>query len=239
MSRDDLMRKVKGLLAIANGSCYPAEAETALAKAQAMMLEHGLSQLEVEASGQRYSHEEFGDGMKRRPPEDFPIAEILETFFFVRVFWGRSYDDNDHCRVSRRLFGEEHHRAVAEFVWVYLQRTFRALWNARVATLRKRAGRQLMFYRGLKQGLRERLRAERHQHFQHQAGLILATNAALSRAVETTFANIKTIGPRPIQRLDDHDYEALTEGRRRGQSIAIPGAIADKAASLKLLEAAR
>lgn len=47
MTRDDLLRKVKGLLAIANGSNYPAEAKTALAKAQAMMLEHGLSQEEA------------------------------------------------------------------------------------------------------------------------------------------------------------------------------------------------
>lgn len=244
MSRDDLLRKIRGLLAIGARSNYAAEAETAMVMAQRLMLEHGLSESEVEVSGQKYGDETIGDQFVRRPAEDLFVAPLLDAFFFVRCGWGHRWDDEiGAVRIIRRIFGEPHHRAVAEFVWVYLVRTFRALWNARVASMSVRfAGRRTLFYRGLQSGLSRRLRDERGRHCDKhagQVGLIRMTNEALDRALAIEHPLSKIVGPRKATVADIADLQSLHDGQIRGSKIAIPNAIADKSDTPKLLGVVR
>ena len=52
MDKDDILRKIEKCLALAKSS-EPAEAAAALRQAQALMREHGVSQLEAQAIGAR------------------------------------------------------------------------------------------------------------------------------------------------------------------------------------------
>lgn len=239
MKRDDLLRKIRGLLAIGNRSNYEAEAQTAMAAAQRLMLEHGLTLDDIGEASQ-YEKQGFGDSFARRPPEDIYVTDVLERFFFVRCGWTQKHDVlSDSWRMTRRIFGQEHHRAVAQFVWVYLARTYRALWNARKRELRRCSGRQSIYYEGLTTGIIARLQAERHEQFSGRHGLIVATNAALDRACAIAIPNAKVVGGGSVRKIDDHDLQALIDGSHRGRKLAIPTAIAGKASAPKLLEAAR
>jgi len=244
MSREDLMRKVRRLLAIGRRSNYQAEAENALAIAQRLMLEHGLSELEVDAADRQYADTVVGPAFARRPEEDIYVGRILEAFFFVRCGWVTRYEkEQDRCRITRQVFGEEHHRAIGEFVWVYLVRTFRAFWNARRNTLGRRAGRRSLFYQGLQEGLSRRLHDERWAHQrQHpqQAGLITLKRQALTSAFDLFHPSAKPVGRhRVADDFDEADLLAWDEGRRRGQAISIPTALASREKSPRLLEAAQ
>lgn len=227
MTRDDLLRKIRGLLAIASRSNYEAEAATALAAAQRMMLEHSLSQDDL-AQAERFGSSHFGHTFVRRPAEDSSISDILQKFFFVRCGWSSQFDaaTGEHKRI-RHIFGAEHHRAIAEFVWSFLSRTFRALWMARRKTLARNSGKQSIYYESLADGLCQRLAENQQQHCPGLFGLIRDHHHVLTTELRRQIPEARDVSTRARSRnhCDLADLIAARDGLLRGRAISIPVAL--------------
>lgn len=157
--REALIDTIQRLLALSQ-SPNEHEAQAALAKAQELMLRHNLSIEAVTAAEvNRGSWTEELVWQGRRPPyEQNFVANILQEFFFVRVIYSRWQSGHS----VTELFGAPENVAVSRHAFVYLSRVFRNLWqDYRTRTCAGRAAART-FYCGLRDGFRDRLRAERN-----------------------------------------------------------------------------
>ena len=82
---EKILDKVRKLLALSAGTPYAAEAETAMAAAQRLLLEHGLSLTDVDVSDtDRSFTDEVVFAGKRAPYEAADVWLIVEAFFFCQ-----------------------------------------------------------------------------------------------------------------------------------------------------------
>ena len=95
MSHDDVVAKVKKMLALAE-SPVEAEAEDAMAKAQAFMTRHRLTMQEVEGYADTDGSIIERQQLQRRVyTEDKYVLAILGTHFFVEIV--HLTVDDEHC----------------------------------------------------------------------------------------------------------------------------------------------
>lgn len=123
-----VINKVNKLLALAQ-SANKHEAQSAMAKAQALLLKHNLSLLETQKE-RKYTHKQIGRVGRRNPIRSI-ISAILSRFFFVEAVWTFGYDQHQN-RSGRvlELSGTPENIEMAEYVYEYLQNTAELLWTA-------------------------------------------------------------------------------------------------------------
>lgn len=165
MNRDDLIDTIRRLLALGR-SPNEHEAQAAIAKAQELLLKHGLDLKEIEASSRDDWHERPIWQGSRIPSEVAFVADIVQTFFFVQIAFGRRRrGEAGPARVY--LFGRPHHVAIAEHVFAFLRESFRDLWREYSERHRADGKSARPFFAGLRDGFAERLRYERRCQVQN------------------------------------------------------------------------
>jgi hypothetical protein len=197
---DQLIEKLKKLLALSGNNPSIAEAEAAMQKAQAIALEHGIdlaligeSQAESEAEIIR-DEMEFG---KRLPTVNNYVSNILISFFNVRLI---STGGRNNGR-SLIFVGKRDAVQTAKYVYTWLADTMVRCWhnyyhNTHGALLDHKQSYLVGFYRGLNAKL------EMNQHKVESAKL---TNDADKNKYAVACVNLKE----KIQDFIDEEFGKL------------------------------
>jgi hypothetical protein len=220
MNHESLLDMIRRLLAL-SGSPNEHEAAAAMAKAQQLLLEHGLSMEEIAASGSddRWEESEVWQGGRAGQEASF-INEVLILFFFVKIIWRR---DRFLKRTSLLFFGRPQHVAVARYVFAYLQRVYRQLWTdyGRRSSLGREA--RGAFFLGLSKGICHRLHRERQP--ETAGASTVGALVVVERELQTAFDRRKGNMPKQRQRPISPCEAAEAQGIILGQRIGIPAAV--------------
>ena len=205
-----VLERITKLLALA-GSANQHEAEAAMAKAQAMLLEHNLA-----VTAQQYSFRQVGQPRQRIYEHARWLAVILSDHFFVEAIWVPAYDVRTGQRGTvLEICGTDENLAIAEYVYGFLQETGERLWrNHREANGIKGHGGRRRFLTGVMRGFLDRLEGARHQ--QQSKGLIWVGDGDLERYLHQRHPRT-TRRRRRAGRRDEH-FQA---GRAAGEQIVL------------------
>lgn len=204
MSKDELLRKVRSLLRLANRSPSAAEAgsATAKAKAKALMDANGLTDADVAEASQSAPSVLKVATYKNAPFEIYVISAILSEFFLVTLITRRFPGNGqikDFC-----VAGMEHHTLVAAHVFKYLLGAIRKSWrrdrSAHFLPKRDRRAYILTFSKGVC----ARIRAER---------------AATSSAADVGDGSSLAVRENTIKKWLEDSYQASREPKIRAVTM--------------------
>jgi hypothetical protein len=222
MIAEQVIDKVRKLLAIAESTPFEAEAQTAMALAQKLLLEHELSMTDVSDSDpDRKFEEAIVFKGTRAPPVGKYVAAIVNEFFFCYPIVDRRSDGLTRAV----LFGRREHVAVGVYVFGFLTRIFLALWPPYKRHRRLPQRERQTFWMGMQLGLDRRLRREREQlqrdspaGFTAAANQLIKIDRDLVVAAREHFGNIgKARGAGEFE----GDWQTLRDGAVRGETIDI------------------
>lgn len=229
MNREKAIDKIQKLLALGRRSNYQAEAETALVRAQRLMLAYNIEMGEVDQAeidgGDAYVFETAWNG-SRRPVEAKFLQPIVSEFFFVRIL---VHPSDMGMPATMQFFGDRHNVAVARYAWVFLVRTFRDLWRKYKRGRRLGEGDRQAYYWGLEQGFRARLNRERESAFRDlpaSENALTVVGNRLDSALRAEFPELRTKTRRHTIVGKDSSIE---DGRRDGENINLRTPIAGEA----------
>lgn len=122
-----MLNKVQKLLALAQSKNLH-EAESAMSKAQELLLKHNLKLLEFE-NKRKYISKQIGEVGRKNPVKSL-IGSIISKFFFVEALWAFGYDrhKNKGGRILE-IYGIPRNIEMAEYVHDYLHHISEKLWR--------------------------------------------------------------------------------------------------------------
>ena len=169
--QDKIIEKIKKLMELGNSS-NKNESELALAMAQKLMLAHDVDIKTIERAD--ILDNEFKT-CKRKSVTDKYISCLLTTWFNVLVYSTKSrlYTYKSDQVTVLRIAGNKSNVAIAEYVYLFLERSFKAQLKA--ARKENKSIKANGFYMGLFEGLNERLKESR-QKYSEETGLVLVDN---------------------------------------------------------------
>ena len=213
-----ILGRVTKLLALA-GSANQHEAEAAMAKAQAMMLQHNLSL----NPDRRYDFRQIGVPKPRIYEHARWLAAILSEHFFVEAIWVPAYNAASGQRGTvLEICGTDENLAIAEYVHGFLQETGERLWRDHRKTqgIRGHSGRR-RFLTGVMRGFLDRLEGAKQNHV--EKGLVWVGDADLERYLRKRHPRTTLRRRRGGQR-DEH-FQA---GRAAGERIVLHKPVANR-----------
>lgn len=207
--------KIARLLALAERAGTQHEAETALAKAQALMERHSIQMEQVRAAEAVYQTDFVQEGGRRLIECRF-VGTVLMQHFFVRLLVARP----GGCGSYVMLFGRPEHVALGRYVYVFLIRTFRQLWREHQRATGQSRKHQTTYYAGLSQGLNRKLEREKAaRNTPADTAALVRIDAGLVRAMRAEFPGCeqRSISSTPVS----GDGGAFRSGCRDGEQITI------------------
>lgn len=216
MTNQEIIRRVQRLLALANSSNQH-EAETAARKASELMIKYNLTLQETKASLD-YTDDALDLG-SREPTEAKYIYPILIEHFRVGLVKSRK-----NRRTVITILGTPENVEVAKYVFEFLSRTFRKLWEIDSACFL--ADHKQSYYSGLRTGLNEKLR-ETKRNVEQETGLVLVKDNGITKYMNQKFNNLRA-GRRNYNYTGDQASRAT--GIDRGRNINIARGIGERSA---------
>lgn len=206
-----VLEKVTKLLALA-GSANLHEAEAAMAKAQAMMLNHNLSV----STDRRYTFRQLGTPRQRIYEHSRWLAVILSEHFFVEAIWVPAFHaPTGHGGTLLEICGTCENLEIADYVHGFLEQTAERLWQEhRQASGLKGHGGRRRFLTGVMRGFLSRLDNAKQTH--EEQGLVWVGDADLEGYLHRRHPRT-TRRRRRGGRRDEH-YDA---GRAAGERIIL------------------
>lgn len=220
---DDILKKVKKLLALAS-SCNEHEAQSASAKAQALMLKHNLN-IQMLGSVNEYINEGAGESESRISRESSLIMSILTRHFFVRCYYDNSFvgwtpRGKRKFIKTARLVGTKENVEVAQYVYAFLMSTYKRLWKEFSKTHdNKSASARNSYMVGLTLGIKETLSAS-EKNVCTEMGLTIVPDAKLSQWMKENLS----LRSRAVGNLSG-DGKAMQAGQEHGKKVTISRAI--------------
>ena len=153
---DRILVRVKKLLALAQ-SANPHEAESAMAKAHALIANHNVDML-ARLRDPAYCSVCVGEPLVRRRAPDLVLACLLSDFYFVEGIWVSAYVLEKDCMGSvLEISGRPENVKMAGYVHEFLRRVIDRQWAgfSRGKALSRR--QETDFAVGVLQGFRRRL----------------------------------------------------------------------------------
>lgn len=192
LSRDEVMQKVKKLLAL-GASPHKGEAESALAKAHALMMQYVIEQYEIDHLKDEgvsvYTEKMIHQGKVQFYHEKL-INHILNQYFHVQTISYRM----PHKATMLHVFGTESNVEFAEFVWHFLTETFEKLWfefKKEHEWLDRTHARS--YHLGLAIGFESTLEKEmKEQLTQAQSTALVCIGTELAHAIKEVYPDLKT-----------------------------------------------
>lgn len=192
LSRDEVMYKVKKLLAL-GASPHKGEAESALAKAHALMMQYAIEQYEIDHLKDNdtsiYTEKMIHQGKVQFYHEKL-INHILNQYFHVQTISYRI----PHEATMLYVFGTESNVEFAEFVWHFLMETFERLWfefKKEHAWMDRTHARS--YHAGVANGFESTLQREiRAQLTQTQSTALACISTELANAVKQVHPHVRT-----------------------------------------------
>lgn len=149
------------------------ESRAALAKAQKLLDEYGLTALDIDPSGaDEHGVVHLGNVIFQRRPEDYRtvVAVILARYFRVRCIWLWTFDSEGRWGRQLEVCGRRCDLAIAEHVHDFLHAEAGRLWTRAMAGGKRN---QVDFFEGVMRGFLDTLVAdEKAQGATHGPGLV-------------------------------------------------------------------
>ena len=237
---EDVLARVQKLLAKGeDAGSSEAEAAAFLAKAQELMLRHRLTREEVDAADvgagpEPVDHEEVRDVTLSH--RERRVGTILVNFFGVRLMYSR-YDGKNRQKTHLTLVGLRQDVQVAQYVRVYLLRTFGKLWAGYLAAwqaeeLERCEGAwarpsEASYYEGLAYGVSAKLAAARRR-VEEELAVALREDPRVKERYDDLFPDKRPLG-RKSTSLDDAEA-----GYAAGREIDIPTGLPEDEVRSKL-----
>ena len=132
-SEDKIVNKIRKIMELAADGNFEEEADTALRKAQELMLRYNISMQDVSGTESVFVKRAFGGNYSAFPVWMFALGNFLNEFYGVKCIqsWGpKCYTANGRCKTSKRLelFGEPDRLDIAEYVGHALINQGKILW---------------------------------------------------------------------------------------------------------------
>lgn len=233
-AEDNIIRKIQHLLALAT-SDNEHEAKAAAEKAQALLVKYNLDIQEVKNKDLEYIETQVASEPYLRWHQPF-VIDILQDFFFVKVLWhntvvGHSYrgDGYNHgyARKFRKdimLFGSKTNVKIAHYVFDYLSTIYQRLWLEYKSEHGLGEKSRKSYYKGLTQGLSEKLTEIRHS-VEQQCGLVLVADPKLNEHLKDVKGHNNPYRSQRDLTAEEHGFEA-------GRNIQIAKPIESKSENL-------
>lgn len=207
-----ITERIKKLLALAN-SDNEHEANSAMAKANKLMLENSISMDEMNRDAE-YCKEQL-EVQFRVPPEEEWVRPILSQFFKVDFVTRKTPGKSPNVVF---ILGSDTNVEIAKYVRDFLMKTYKSLF----VSYRKKTGCHVSskksFYYGIYTGLTEKLK-EAHKQVEKEHGLVLSKkDAGLEKYIRDAFDNLRS-SKRKASGITDAD--AVISGESEGRSISI------------------
>lgn len=172
--RDRMMRKIRGLLALA-GSHEPHEAETAMRTAHRLMAKHHIDT--VQDPDRAFHFRQIGSPKKRFQAHEKALASLLSAHFFVSSLFVTAWHNGDTAR-ALEICGTPANLDTASYVYDFVNNAAERLWRAHKsshAVASNRDRRRFLF--GVVGGFHDKLSQQTADL--EQAGLVLVTDPQL------------------------------------------------------------
>lgn len=214
MNKDQVIRKIEKLLALAN-STNEHEARLAAERANVLLVKFNLSMQEL---GQDSVYKEKIVFRGRvRTNESMYITSILVEHFFVKIIRDVSGRGKDR-ELKWVLVGEESNVQIAEYVFGFLQHQFEQCWKQYKKETGATTKSRQAYYIGLHNGLNEQLKQKR-KAVEQEMGLTVVPDAGLLAWMSENNPNLRKggFGSRRATRDDD----ALNAGFNDGKNMKV------------------
>ena len=221
MNKDQVLDKIKKLLALANSS-NEYEAKAASAMANKLLTKYNLTMQDCNDVDHKYGEKMFATGKQRQPMEWKFVQSLLREFFFIEIIhtrkpmptnslFNRKYE---FCYV---MFGQPHNIEIALYIGDFLQRAFKDSFKEyRKQTGAKSSAKQ-SYYHGLFQGLREQL-LESRKSAEQETGLVVVPDADLNDFVKDAMNGALTTAKNNVR---INNKEAAMAGYDKGKDLQI------------------
>lgn len=229
MRNESIIKKIKGLLAIADDAKNDEESQSAFLLAQKLMIKHDIQQIEIENStekqeiikGQAVSHKKLFWWEKR-------LAGIISKNFKVKFYYhNKILDGEKRTKTSIIFFGFNNDVKLAKEMYVlaydaickysekYVKNYYKEVFAIRTKakTNELKNSYMLGFLNGLKRKFELQIK-EMEQEF----GLMIITPKEVSRAYND-LAKGFTGKAKPVKTPSIGEVEAYHRGRKEGERI--------------------
>jgi len=235
-NKDDIVRKLKALLRKADPSANTTqeEMESAMALAQRLALKYQLDLASIDPFAEEFEVNESTFLQSVRINNEVKFAAlVIQKFFNVSVYYHsrklpvRFFGANK-SRHEVKVVGTDTDKAIAKYIFDYLIRQFRDLWNEA-----RRSGRyptkfpegyqaRHSFMLGLVKGVLDRLNAEKAAQCQERALMVISNKLAQrKRFLEEKHPDMTEGDDIPQA---GWNQEAYDEGVEKGKAIQVrPG----------------
>jgi len=205
-----IIEKIQKLLAL-SGSSNKNEAESAMEKAQELMLKHNIDMRSVKQHDSEYINE-LSETFKREHPSMKYINSIVEKYFFVKI-----------VKSSRRegkffnYIGEKTNVQTAIHTVNFLKVTFDRFWKEYKQETDATRGSKQSFVLGLYNGFCEKMDQQR-QEAEQKFDMILVEDPKATDKMNELFPRLSRRSAPRINRLDG---SAMNAGHIAGKKITL------------------
>lgn len=208
-AEEKILRKVQKLLSLAQ-SDNPHEAQSAMATANTLLLQHNLRLADTEPRG--YTRRRIGGESGRISMAWKLIGAILSDFFFVECIWVSTYDARQNIEKRQlEIMGRPGNVEMGEYVHHFLHSSLLGLVRSR-KRLRIKTGRD--FQCGVILGFKESL--EQKREINRERGLIWVSDPGLSRFFKDNYPRTASLQGRGVSRGQD-----LQAGKEEGRKLVL------------------
>ena len=226
MTKEGIINKVKKLLALSNGTCYEEEAQSAMLKAQEILLKEGLTMSQVDMAsdndGPVVITKTVAEKTSIAPEWKFDIGGPICKNFRVTLIKQRSYSQRGRSVNHLLLVGLEEDvlvcEVVLEFAFKSFEKTFKIFaddyyyTSGRPRSTRMTVALKNDYTRGYANGLRTKFREQ-----VESKALVLVQNGLVKQYMKDEM-NLGRPGEK-YRHLSAGSQEAFGQGVRDGKSL--------------------
>jgi hypothetical protein len=216
-----ISEKIQKLLSLATSS-NENEAKLAANKASELMVKYNLRLQDLKEKLEY--NKDVLDVQVRAKIEDKFIIPILTEYFFVKIV-----SSKENFGKTYYILGEEENVKIANYVYLFLKRTFRDLWKSYKKETKSPKGYQQSYYYGLYSGLKTQLEATKVK-VQEETKAVVVTDANLNKFMKSAFPRIRSKSTKVNHRDARAEYRGLSDG----QNIRINKGVESKATNNNL-----
>jgi len=225
MNKDNVLDKIKKLLALANSS-NEHEAKAASARAHALLTKYNLTMDDAEALDRKYTEEFCSTGRQRMPMQWKFVQSLLREFFYIEIVQTKRRKKSEtleemlgpiKLEICYLMFGKAHNIEVAKYIRDFLMRAFEDSFKSYRKETGAPAKAKQSYYIGLYQGLQEQLIDARGE-VEQETGLVVVPDADLNDFVENSFNNKLTTRNSNKVVIDK---QAMSAGYEKGKDMSI------------------
>lgn len=218
---NNIIERLKKLLALAKNNPSQIEAEAAMVKAQAVAIEHGIDLAMLGASHTENETEIIREDMEfgqRLPTVTNYVCDVLISFFNVKIISSGGRNN------GRRLIfvGKRDDVHTAKYIYNWLAETMVRCWHNYQRSTQAVVAQKRSYLLGFHNGLTAKLKANKHgveadrlktQEDINKYALAIANNkSAIDRFMEREFPNLRKTQPKKICTNADVYAHGVSDG---------------------------